>query len=129
MTALRSVLRLNAASCLIFGALFVVADGGVAEFIGAENAQDVFAIGAMLLAFAAGLGFVSAQPNPNRWAVLGFAIGDGLWVVSTCSYMAIGILITTGPGIAAALAVNLMVGTFGVLQFRGFRQLSTAVAA
>ena len=65
---LATILRLNAASCLGFGLLFVVAPGGVAGILGSPPVWLVAALGAGLLgpdsALSGGAGKYSTSPAP-----------------------------------------------------------------
>lgn len=118
MTALKTILRLNAASCIGFGALFVAVPGAVAAFLGAPAAPrlGILALGALLILNGLHLLHTSLRPDPPRWLVLYFSAGDFLWVAVTAVLVATGVWITSAPGISAALAVAAMVGAMGVAQ-------------
>ena len=118
------ILRLNAASCIGFGTLFVIAPASVADFLGSPPGWVLVALGLGLVANG-GLLLVTARRDPVAASDLrAFAIGDGIWVVATLVLVSGGIWITTGPGQAAALAVAAMVGVFGALQWRAAQQTS-----
>ena len=112
-----NVLRANAASCLGFGALFLALPGPVAGFLGSPPVWLVAALGGVLLLNGAHL-FWAAMRGPGRVELLYFALGDGAWVAGTLALVASGTWITTGAGIAAALAVAAPVEVFAVLQWK-----------
>jgi hypothetical protein len=112
-----NVLRANAASCLGFGALFLALPRPVADFLGTPPAWLVAALGAVLLLNGAHL-LWSARRGARRVELLYFALGDAAWVAGTLALVASGTWITTGAGIAAALAVAAPVGVFAVLQWK-----------
>ncbi|MBK1670013.1 hypothetical protein CKO28_18420 [Rhodovibrio sodomensis] len=112
-----NVLRANAGSCLGFGALFLALPGPVAAFLGSPPVWPVAALGAVLLLNGAHL-LWSAKRGPGRVELLYFALGDAAWVAGTLALIASGTWITTGAGIAAALAVTAPVGVFAVLQWK-----------
>ncbi len=118
MIALKTTLRLNAASCIGFGVLFVAAPRAVAAFLGAPPAPAtvVLAVGAILIINGLHLLYTSLRSDPPRLLVLYFSGGDLLWVVATAALISAGIWVNTGPGIAAAAAVAAMVGAFGLAQ-------------
>lgn len=121
---LKTVLRLNAASCLGFGVLFLAAPGAVRAVLGSAPALVIAAIGAVLVLNGAHL--MLASSRPARPAELRyFAAGDVAWVAGTLGLAASGLWITEPGGIAATVAVAAMVGCFGLLQWR----LAAEVAA
>lgn len=118
MTSLKTILRLNAASCIGFGALFVAAPGAVAAFLGAPPAPAIVVLvaGAILIINGLHLLHTSLRSDPPRLLVLYFSAGDFLWVGATAALIATGIWVNAAPGIAAAVAVAAMVGAFGLAQ-------------
>lgn len=118
MTALKTILRLNAASCIGFGALFVAAPTAAAAFLGAPPAPDMalWVLGALLIFNGLHLLHASLRANPPKALVLYFSAGDFLWVAGTVVLVAAGVWITTPAGIAAAAAVAAAVGGMGLAQ-------------
>ena len=112
-----NVLRANATSCLVFGALFLALPAPVAGFLGSPPVWLVAALGAVLLVNGAHL-LWAAKRGPGRVELLYFALGDAAWVAGTLALIASGTWITTGAGIAAALAVAAPVGVFALLQWK-----------
>lgn len=116
---LATVMRLNALSCLGFGALFALAPGEVAGFLGTAPALPVFVLGVGLLGNGVLLWLAArAGRQPRRREVLFFCAGDLGWVAATLALIAAGLWITTPAGQAAALAVAACVGAMGVGQWR-----------
>ncbi|WP_374763543.1 hypothetical protein [Yunchengibacter salinarum] len=118
MPTLKTILRLNAASCLIFGALFLALPGAVATFLGTPPAPGwvIAALGAVLIVNGGHLLHTSTTDLPPKALILYFSFGDFAWVLATLALIGTGIWITTTPGLAASLAVAAFVGTMGVIQ-------------
>ena len=116
---LATVLRLNALSCLSFGALFLATPGAVAGALGTPPVWFIAALGAGLVGNAALLWLsVRAGRAPRRAEVLAFSLGDAAWVVGTLALILAGVWIVTPGGRVAALAVAVMVGALGRAQWR-----------
>jgi len=116
MYNLKLILRLNAASCLIFGALFVAAPDLVAAFLGAAPPLLLRIVGAVLFLNGLHLSWASMRTPLPKVELYYFVAGDASWVLLTVLLLVLGVWITTTPGIAAAIAVAAMVGAFGLLQ-------------
>lgn len=116
MTSLHLTLRLNAASCLGFGALLLVTPGAVAEALGTPPVWLLRTLGAGLIVNAAHLLLVARKVRPDRRSVLWFATGDLVWWLATIALVASGQWITTPFGQVAALAVGAGVAGLGVAQ-------------
>ena len=118
MPALKTILRMNAASCLCFGALFMAAPGNVAAFLGALPPPEmlILVLGAVLAVNGLHLLHTSLRPEPPRLLVLYFSAGDFLWVAITAALIAANLWITFAAGVAAAIAVALAVGGMGLAQ-------------
>ena len=118
MPALKTILRMNAASCLCFGALFMAAPGPVAAFLGVPPAPDtlILLLGAVLALNGLHLLHTSFRPELPRLLVLYFSAGDFLWVAITAALIATNLWITTAAGIAVAIVVALAVGGMGLAQ-------------
>ncbi|GLQ35663.1 hypothetical protein GCM10007939_19460 [Amylibacter marinus] len=111
------VLRANAASCALFGALFVIVGQASADFIGSPPVWMLQVLGGGLLINAAALTWTSTQAQPHRFSVLAFALGDLIWVLATAVILAGGFWITTPGGITWAVCVAVFVGVCGALQW------------
>lgn len=119
MITLKTVLRANAASCIIFALIFLLIPIEVATFLGQGKPAPEIALlvlGAVLITNGFHLLWTSFRSLPNKYLVLYFAMGDFIWVLASSILMILGIWITTGVGIVASILVAIMVGTFGILQ-------------
>jgi len=114
---LATLLRMNALSCLAFGALFAAAPAAVAAFLGSAAADPVRLLGVLLMLHGAHLVWASGRRTP-AWEVRYFSAGDALWVVVSLALIASGFWVTTAAGQAAVLAVAAGVGMLGWLQWR-----------
>ncbi len=124
MTSLRTILQINAASCIGFGGLFVAFPSAVAAFLGAPPAPDtvVRLLGGLLLLNGLHLLYTSRGAQPHRWLVLYFSFADFLWVLATAGLIGAGLWITTPAGVAAAVAVAAGVGAMGIAQVAASRR-------
>lgn len=129
MTSLHLILRLNAASCLGFGALLLVNPGAVDEALGTPPVWLVRTLGAGLLINAAHLLLVARKVWPDRRSVLWFATGDLVWWLVTIALVASGQWITTPFGQTAALAVGAGVAGLGVAQMVALGRDATGLTA
>ena len=119
------VLYANGSSCLLFGALFLALPGGVAGFLGSPPQWLIVVLGAGLILNGLHL-LWAARRGAGRMELLHFTVGDGAWVAGTLLLVASGLWITTTPGILAALACAVPVGTFGVLQARAAARIQAS---
>jgi hypothetical protein len=116
MKPLRMVMRLNATTCVVFGALFLLFPHAVAGFVGAAPAWLVAVIGAGLILNGGHLAFASSREKVLPMEVLYFSAGDLLWVTVTLLLVGAGVWITTAYGIIAAVTVAIGVGSLGLSQ-------------
>jgi len=116
MISLAFVLRLNAASCLVFGALFMSIPSTVASVLGNASPAVLFGLGAVLFVNGAHLLLASIRTRPFTAEILWFSMGDMAWWLVTLTLIAAGVWITTPPGIALALLVALCVAALGLGQ-------------
>lgn len=123
MFSLKSVLRMNAASCILFGVLFVFMPSVVADFLSPQFPAPsllVLALGTGLVANGAHLLWASYQVTLNKPLVYHFSFGDFIWTIVTVVLIASELWITTTAGIATALVIAFFVALFGVLQLVQF---------
>jgi hypothetical protein len=115
--SLRTILRANAAFAAATGTVALAATGPIAEAIGVSEHRLISAVGAILLAFAAQLMFVSALNGKLlRRSARMISASDFAWVAGTVAIITMADLRTQGDLILAGIAA--IVGTFGVLQLR-----------
>lgn len=119
--SLQSVLRLNAASCIGFGLLFISLPLQTAAFLANEQiapAWFIAVLGAGLTLNGAGLLLTARQRPPRTLLVRLFSLGDLLWVLATLVLIVTGWWINSAAGIGAALLVAATVGSMGWLQWQ-----------
>lgn len=116
MLSLPLLLRLNAASCLVFGVVFVLFAGPTATFLGTPPVWLLIVLGAGLIVNGLHLAWASTRDQTWLAEVLYFSSADVLWVLLTLGLVMTGTFLTSGPGIAVALIVAIGVGALGVLQ-------------
>ena len=126
MEALRMVLRLNALSCLVFGVIFLIWPGSVASFLGTAPPLLFTVLGIGLTLNGAHLILASSRKELKSWEVRYFAAGDFLWAVASLVLIAMGWVVTTPAGIAAALVVGAGVAGLGAIQLRFLRATQAA---
>lgn len=119
MLMLKSILRLNATSCLVFGLIFIFVPESVGKFLSnnqqAPSLVFIF-LGLGLLANSIHLIWASQQTKLSQNLILYFSSGDFLWVLGTAILIVKGLWITNLRGSIVSILVAIGVGTFGVLQ-------------
>lgn len=113
---LRTALRVNAASCLLFGVLFTLMPAPVGRFLGVSSVVAVVLVGAALLINGGHLLVASWRKRVRPREVYYFSTGDLLWVTLTLALVATDSFLTTTISVVASLVVAAFVGTVGVLQ-------------
>lgn len=116
MTRLRFVLRINASSCLVFGAIFVLFPAAVGGFLGNTPSLILRLVGAGLLANGAHLFLAAARPVLRRREVSWFSLGDLSWGILTALLLAGNLWITSAGGQLAAGLVAMGVSALGLAQ-------------
>ncbi len=119
---LRFVLRANAASSTISGAVMAAAPGVIDDMLGTGHTGWVRLVGLALLPFAAFVAWLStASSRQLRLHTPGIVAGDVGWVIGSIATVLLGWY--SGIGIAAVLAMALVVDVFALLQFNALRHL------
>jgi len=129
MFSLKNVMRANAASCLLFGILFVLLADSIVIFLGDNDPAPPFVLvglGLILIVNGAHLLWASHIPIPGKALVLYFSIGDFIWVVLSVGLVVTGIWVTTVPGILLTLFIAFIVGCFGLSQLFFHNKTNTA---
>ncbi len=122
---LKPILIANAASCLGFGALFLLEAGATATTLGSVPVIVLQVLGAGLLVNGLHLLWAARQDQPSHLLVLYFVAGDAAWVLATLVLLASGIWITTTLGTILALSVAAFVAVCGLGQIR-YAPMATA---
>ena len=119
MVELKRTMQSNAASCIIFGIVFVAAPGTVSEFLhGTSPAPSWLLLGLGIGLIINGVHILwAAQQTPisKAW-VFYFSAGDFLWVAGSCYLLVTQLWVNTALGLATVLGVSFMVGAFGMAQ-------------
>ncbi|WP_154223153.1 hypothetical protein [Marinicella rhabdoformis] len=124
MNQINLILKLNALSCLLFGALFVFIPETIIAFLADNNHMPklvLVALGVVLNLWGMLLIWLSnREPVPNVLLLI-VAMGDFLWVAATVVLLLIQVWVNSSNGIAAAGLVAMLVGWFGLQQFQHYR--------
>jgi hypothetical protein len=129
MTSLRQLLRINAASCLGFGAMLLMLPGPVAAALGAPPILLLQGLGAGLLVNGVHLLLAARSARPSRGVALWFSTGDLIWWLATVALVSSGVWITTAFGQIAALFVAAGVASLGAAQMFALGQEATGLNA
>lgn len=121
---LRRVLRLNAVNCIVSGTTMAVAAGPIDKLLDTGHPGWIRLVGLGLLPFAALCWWAAAGPVERLRSETPLIIaGDIAWVVASIVTVLLGWY--SGGGIVAVLAMAAVVDVFAVLQFVGWRRLTT----
>jgi len=125
LSPLRTVLRLNSFSCLVFGACFAAFPRSVNIYLaGTDRQHSVIAVlGYLLILNGMHLLLASFRRNIQRFEVVWFSLGDWIWVLATLILLLLNVLLTTLWGIVTSLTVSFLVFSFGLLQLSLLRLL------
>lgn len=120
ISRIRWVLRVNAASCLFFGGLFVSSGTSASVFLSnsPKHSAMIQMIGALLLFNGIHLVLASLRRQISSAELLYFSTGDLLWVAGTAALISLGYFVETSAGIVVALGVAAFVGTLGGIQLK-----------
>lgn len=119
MITLVNIMRANAASCILFGLIFLLIPTGVATFLSAETPISkivLLILGIGLILNGIDLIRASYKPLPSKAQILYFSIGDFLWALTSVTLVLFNLWITTQKGMIATILIAIMVTAFGVLQ-------------
>ena len=115
---LRPVLVANAASCAVFGFVFIFFGSETSQFVGDPPLLLIQVLGAGLVANAGLLIAAAFQAQPSRGSIMMFVLGDAAWVIATAVLLLLGVWITTTPGVIWSTSIAAFVGMCGLLQWR-----------
>lgn len=120
MDSLKFIMRLNAASCILFGLLFTVFPRAIAAFLGGAPSAAIVVLGIGLLANSVHLIAASRRTVVRQIEVIWFSLGDFGWWLATLALIVANIWITTAPGAIVAVIVAIFVAGLGVAQLWAF---------
>jgi hypothetical protein len=116
MDSLKFIMRWNAASCILFGLLFLALPEGVAAFLGAFPQAMVFVLGLGLMGNGVHLIAASRRAELRIPEVIWFSLGDLSWWLATLALIVANVWITSFAGIILAVIVATCVAGLGVTQ-------------
>ncbi len=116
MKTLKTILRINAASCLLFGSLFTLVPDTVGQFLGTVPTKIVFVLGIGLILNGLHLLGAAARKNLHHLEVIWFSLGDFIWWLTSLFLIAAGQWVTTPSGIILGFMVGVFVAGLGVAQ-------------
>ena len=119
---LRLVLRINAASSIVVGALMAAAPETVDDVLGTGRPGWIRLVGLGLVVFAVFVGWLSTtSPKMMEKLVPQVALGDIGWVVGSVVTVLVGWY--SGGGNVVVLAMAVAVAVFAALQWWPWRRL------
>lgn len=129
LSRIQIILKLNALSCLLFGALFVFIPESIIAFLSDTtlNKSDqmpqvvMVALGVILNLWGMLLIWVSNRSPVPKMMLLLAALGDFLWVAATVIVLLMQMWVTSSNGMAVAGLVAMLVGWFGWQQFQFYK--------
>jgi hypothetical protein len=109
---LRQLLTVDAAICLVSGAVLVVAATPVADLVGLSTSEPVRVVGIFLVLLGGALAWLSNSSDKARqqWVPIN-AAGDLLWAAASLAVAVLADL--TGPGRALIAAQGLLALSIG----------------
>ena len=121
---LRTLLLIDAATCVATGSVAIAAAGPIADLLGLDSHAWVRGVGVFLVAYSAALwSLARANPVTARRGALVTTAGDGVWVVATVALVIAGAF--SGAGIAVVGAVGLAVAALGAAKAEAVRPSPT----
>jgi len=116
MDSLKLVLRINAASCIVFGLLGILAPLEVAEFLGDPPVWVLQVTGAVLAVNGLHLILASLRKAARTLEILYFSMGDLAWWLASVFLIAANNWVTTPAGAIATFGIAFGVAALGVVQ-------------
>jgi len=116
MKQLRWTLRLNVATCAVFGAVFIYDPLAVSAYLGALPRVPLQLLGTALLIHSAHLLIGSLRKNLLPWEIYYFSAGDILWFLGSLTLLVSTDYISTRVGVSATLLVACLVAGIGLFQ-------------
>ena len=121
--SLNVLLRINSASCLVFGALMLFCTDAVNDLLGTQSTMLHHSIAMILLVNGALLLVASLRKQIQTHEVMFFVLGDYGWTLLTVVLISAGWVIIDPVGIRVAVVIALYTAAMGALQFRHYKVL------
>lgn len=125
---LRRVLLVDAATCVLTGALLALGAGALSPLFGLPEVL-LREAGIVLFPIAAFIAFTGTRDGVSPRAVWFVIAGNGLWVVGSIALLLSGWVAPTALGQAFVLAQALAVAVLAELEYFGLRRSSAVLPA
>ena len=126
-TLLRTVLAFDAITCVLMGAALLAAGSVLGELL-AIPPIVLRSAGAVLLVFAAGVGYVARQAELSRAAVITVIVLNALWAIESLLALWTGGLAPNAFGTAFVVAQAVAVAVIAELQVIGLKRARAGMA-
>jgi hypothetical protein len=121
--SLNLLLRINSASCLLFGLVMLVKTDAVNLLIGTEKTMLMHSIGIILVFNGMLLLIASLRQEIKPHEVLFFVMGDYGWTILTIALISANAVIIDPIGINVTIVIAIYTAAMGALQFRHYKAL------
>lgn len=129
MKQLRWTLRVNVATCALFGAIFLYHPSAVSAYLGTLPPQSLRMLGAALLIHSAHLLLGSMRKKLLNWEICYFSAGDILWFLGSLTLLVSTGYISTRAGVSATILVACLVASIGLCQLWYLAESEVAVGS
>jgi len=114
---LKTVLMIDAATCLGFGLLLTAGSGWLGQWLGLP-VNLLFYAGLILFPCAALMAFTGRQPAPGNALVLLIIFGNLGWVAASLGVLMMSFITPTALGYGFVILQAIAVGILGVVEHR-----------
>ena len=118
---LRQALRVDAAASGLMGIGGIALAGWISEISGTTTAFE-YAMGALFVAFSAGVFVLAARPAVRRTGIV-IAAGNVFYTVASVVFVLADVFPLTTTGIVATLAAGVYTLVMAELQYQGVRRI------
>ncbi|BBX00877.1 hypothetical protein BST36_27880 [Mycolicibacterium moriokaense] len=119
---LRFALRLDATCSALMGIAGLLLAGWLAETSGTTVAFE-YAMGAVFIAFAAGVFALAARPSVKATGIV-IAAGNAFYTVASVVFVLVDVFPLTTFGVVATLATGVYTLVMAELQYQGVRRIN-----
>jgi hypothetical protein len=121
--SLNLLLRINCASCLIFGLVMLLKTDSVNLLIGTEKTMLMHSIGIIFVVNGMLLLIASLRNEIKPHEVMFFVIGAYGWTIITVALISADVVIIDPLGIRVTFVIAMYTAAMGALQFRHYKAL------
>ncbi|UED84196.1 hypothetical protein [Streptomyces profundus] len=122
-SSLRTVLRVDGVSTMLFGVLLVAGGSLLSDPLGLPVRWSL-PLGIGMLAGAALLLWIAARPSVSPGLALTVTVGNGVCAIGMVALAVSGVIDLTGLGVAFMLVGALVVAVFTEFEYLGYRQVA-----